>query len=151
MKTPTKIIEAGNEVLKSIFDTHKEFAKIESAIAETADVTSVDVETISRAASTTSAYLATLAGIVPKYTSFANSSYIFRKFTLMWNFQKIGQEYNTVKEKDLEALNRSEKEHEEELIARYVADYLKNKYDAYEKHVSVLQSRMGILKNEMYR
>lgn len=148
---PDDVIKEGNKRLKEIFEAHKEFGKIEENIQTTQDVTSVDVETISAVTSMTTAYLCNLAGVVPRYTALANAQYIYRKFSVMWEFKKLGEAFNTVKEKDNEALNRTKDEHFEELVARYVADYLKNKYDAYEKHVSVLQSRLGILRNEMFR
>jgi len=123
---------------------------IEESIDLTKDVTSVDVETISHAMSTISAYLCTLSGVVPKYTAIANATYIYRKFAYMWEFRKMVQ-FNTVKEKEQEALDRTADEHFEEVVSRYVADYIKNKYDAYERHVSILQTRIGLLKNEMFR
>ena len=147
---PTKVIDEGNKRLKEIFDKHKEFAKVEANIQLTQDVTSVDVETISACLSQMTAYLSYLSGIVPKYTAMANAHYIYRKFSVMWEWNKLGDGF-TGKMKDNEALDRTEKEHFEELVARYVADFVKSKYDAYEKHTSVLQSRLGILRNQMFR
>jgi len=110
----------------------------------------VDVETISACTSMITAYLSYLSGIIPKYTALANSHYIYRKFSLMWEWNKLGDGF-TGKKKDNEALERTEQEHKDELIMRYIADYLKNKYESYERHVSILQSRLGILRNQMFR
>jgi len=150
LKSSNQVLDEGNRRIKEIFEKHKEFSKIENLIASTQDVTNVDVETISNAMSSISAYLCTLSGIVPRYTAIANASYIYRKFAYMWEFRKMVQ-FNTVKEKEQEALDRTADEHFEEVVSRYVADYIKNKYDAYERHVSILQTRIGLLKNEMFR
>ena len=147
---PTNVIEEGNARLKEIFAKHREFELIEEKIRLTEDVTSVDVETISACTSMITAYLSYLSGIIPKYTALANSHYIYRKFSLMWEWNKLGDGF-TGKKKDNEALDRTEQEHKDELIMRYIADYLKNKYESYERHVSILQSRLGILRNQMFR
>lgn len=148
---PEEVLAEGNKRLKEIFNKHREFGLIEEKIKLTQDVTSIDVETISSSMSMMTAYLSNLAGVVPRYTSLANSQYIYRKFSLMWEFSRLGNTLNTIKDKENESLKNTEEEHFEELVARYVADYLKSKYDSYEKHASVLQSRLGILKSELFR
>jgi hypothetical protein len=145
-----KIIERGNEILKEILEGNPGFAKIEQCIDMTRDVTSVDVETISSCASQMTAWLANLAGVVPKYTSQANGAYLYRKFSYAWEFTNFSNEFS-VKDRESKTLMKTREHHENEQINRYVADYLKNKYEAYERHVSVLQSRLGILRNEMFR
>lgn len=147
---PNEIIDLGNAELAKIFKTHKEFKKIEDNIKLVDDITSVDVETISQVAFSISAYLVTLSGVIAKYTSLANSHYVYGKFSLMWEWNKLGEGYSG-KAKDNVALEKTAEIHKDELIKKYVADYLKGKYDSYEKVVSVLQTRLGILRNEMFR
>ena len=147
---PQDVIDEGNKRLKEIFNKHKEFSKIEDIIALTENVADIDGETLSSSMSIMSAYMSYLAGIVPKYTSLANSKYAYRKFSYAWEWNKLGDGF-TGKAKDNEALKRIEKEYIDGLIHQYIADYLKNKYDSYSRHASILQSRLGYIRGEIFR
>ena len=147
---PTDVIEEGNKRLKEIYEEHKEFKAMNDLVQMTEDVTAVDNESLCAAASSMTAYLSYISGVIAKYTSLANAKYAYRKFSYAWEWNKLGDSF-TGKRKDNEALERIEAEYVEGLTAQYVADFLKNKYNSFEKHTSVLQSRIGLLKNEMFR
>ena len=97
------------------------------------------------------AHMISISGIVTACVAEANNAYLYRKLRRLWQYNKLlDQSLSATAAKEL-ADSRVSDEYQEELIHRYIADYLEGKYRQYEKYISTLQSRMGILRHDMFR
>ena len=140
-------IKNGNTEIARIILENEYVSKLDECVDAARD-RNVTPDALSRCAFTMSAYLCNMSSLVATITAQANEAYSYRKYKQVWEFNRLGKSL-TGKDKENITQENVFVDVERELIYRYVADYFKGKYDAYEKFVSVIQSRLGILKAEL--
>lgn len=148
MRTPSEMTDkiklvadklSENEILK----------KIDSIVADLRDFYTDDGNILSVKCVELSMLMVNLGEMVADYTSNANTKYIFRKFRLAQEYKILRQDINNkVKDSELTALENTTKEYEDEIVAQYIADILKTKYDDVDRIIRVVQSRVSYLKSE---
>lgn len=142
-------IEKGKEMLVKIRESHPEFDAIQE-VKECAIIADIDADTLSYLLTQMSALIFRIGVVVSEVTNRANEAYVYRKLRYMWEYNRCG---NTLKvaEKESKSMLAVREQYEEELANRYVADYMQNLYKDYDRLISVLQSKLALLRNEMYK
>lgn len=142
-----EIINDGESMLTEIYNKHPQFDIIEKAIEKLRSIGYENPHVVSDHITVISSYLSSIGNVIARYVAYANGTYIYRKYRY----------FSALKEKIAEGITKA-KEYadeisldvkKEEAMWQYVADVLKSKEKAYYNHISVLQSRLGILKQEI--
>lgn len=148
---PLQIIEQGNKIIQQVYKTYPQFTEANEVMEQCKDIEKMQPDEITRLGGKLAGLIASCGDIVSRATARANSAYLYRKFSLRWEFNALSKEvYPTKGEREMKAEGLTEKQNVEEMVMRYVADTIKARYDSYKGMVSFLQSRIGILKNQMY-
>ena len=104
---------------------------------------------LSRACVKLDILLINLGQLVSMYVADNNTKYVYRKFRTAGEYKKLRQDINSkVKDSELKAMENVEEEYKSELIAGYLADLLKTKYEDVSRLVMGIQSRLSYIKNE---
>lgn len=138
-------VQKGNEYIAKIKANHSQFDDLEKML-NIGLTRSLTVDDLSRCAIKMSGYLVSVTDIINELVAAANEAYTYRKYKFLWEFSQLSK---TMSKTDREqvATEKSFEEYEEELVCRFVADYFKSKFDAYDKFISVLQSKIGLEKS----
>ena len=137
-------ISKATEVLKEIFKKYPEFEMLEICKNEYNRERTPDE--LSRCASQMGVLLCRVGEVVAEMTTRANEAYIYRKFKYLWNFNSLSG--LTAKERENIAMEQTLENYEIELVNRYIADLIKVKYEDYARFVNLIQTRLGVLKQE---
>ncbi len=104
---------------------------------------------LSRACVKLALLMSNLGEMVAMYTADSNSKYIYRKFKTAKEYKKLRGDINSkVKDSELQAVENTKEEYEQEIISSYLADLLKTKYDEINRLIMVIQSRLSYMKSE---
>lgn len=142
-------IKRGNEQLEMLLNTHAELQEIK-LLKEYAISDDVSPNDLADLLVKMSAYLFRIGTLVCRLTSEANQTYMYRKLSYVFEYNVLSNEIK-VKDRESMALLKTQREYEDELVARYVADYMKTLYDNYTMLMSKLQSKLALMRNEMSR
>jgi hypothetical protein len=139
-------IEQGKKKLAEIYLKYHEFSDIENSLQydQTRNLTP---DELSRLAVRVSILLCRIGELSAELNSEANEKYIYRKFAYLWSYNSLKADMK-VKEKENIALDESFGSYEQELLNRFVADFIKTKYEDWSRVVMVIQSRLSTLKSE---
>ncbi len=144
-----KIITQANELVERVYVKYPMFTEANKLMTSCEDLERHQADELTRIAGKLSAITSSLGDIISRATARANSAYLYRKFSLRWNFSTLSKDIPKY-ERENTAEKMNEKYHKEEMIIRMATDTLKARFDSYVRMISLIQSRMGILKNEMY-
>jgi len=140
-------IHLGKKLLSEIYEMHPEINSMQEIIDHLKGVKNQTPDIISRAISEGSILMVNISQVVAEYVSLANESYTYRKYAEMWEFNKLKSD---VSQKAREHIARDAvfEETQNELTARFVADFLKNTEKSYYTFITTMQSRLNVLKQE---
>lgn len=151
MNKKLNVIEFGKAVLAETMSKHKEvfdgIDKIVEYVKKNHDTTP---DMLSKAVVKLSVYLVNLGAIVSEAKSNANEAYTFRKYCEVWQYSKLKDTIKTSKDCEKMSFDNVFEQYRTELINRYVADVLAAYYDDTSRMVMTLQTRLNILRDEMY-
>lgn len=142
-------INKGKEHLKQLWDEHEflsEIDKIKEAINKMAD--KITADELSRSIYRLSVLLVNLGGLVAEVSCQANENYVYRKYRFLWEFNMLNPEMTTKNRENI-ALDKIHANYCNELVSRFVADFLKAYKDDINTLISVIQTRLSYLKSEM--
>jgi hypothetical protein len=148
MKPSFNTISDGKKVLADLWESYDflyEIDKIKQALSSRIDTLMPDE--ISRASVKLSILLCNLGVLVAEITAQSNESYIFRKFMYAWEYTVLKVEIKG-KAREEQSLMNTIEHHRQELVNRFVCDYLKTYKDDIERVVSNMQSRLRTLQQE---
>jgi len=140
-------IEKGMAVLKDMMKKHEELDKIQR-IKERAIKSDITANDLADALTEMCAYLFRIGVLCSEKTNMANEAYIYRKLKYMFSYNSLGDGIK-IKDKEGLAMQSITEQYEAELVNRFVADYMKTLYDDYSRLISVLQSKLALLRSEM--
>ena len=141
-------IEKGKLILEQIYLNNPEVGKLENCMA--AYHNELKPDDISRCIATMSRYMDKLGELISELSAKANEAYIYKKYKYLWEYTQITKTL-TVKDREGIASDRIFDEQEEEIINRFVADFMHTKFKTFDKFISVLQSRIGLMRSEIIR
>ncbi len=153
MKTQPQIdtIKIGRAEIEALWNSLEylpEIDKIKESINRKASAITPDE--LSRAAFQLAMYLVNLGQLVAELSAKANENYTYRKYRFLWEFNSLAKKLS-VKEKEDISMDNIFDEQRQELVSRFVADFVKGYKDDIERLVSVMQSRIGYLKQEHFK
>ncbi len=143
------IIKAANRLVEDVYKKYPLFLEANKLVEDCKTMERFQSDELIRVAGKLSAITASLGDVISRATARANSAYLYRKFSLRWNFSTLSKELPKY-ERENTAEKMTEKNHTEEMVIRCAVDTLKTRFESYTRTISLIQSRMGILKNEMY-
>jgi hypothetical protein len=143
-----KTTQLGREKVEELYNSLEELNMLEDC-KNAIDENSTPDE-ISRCAAKMSALLCRMGELVTELVTEANECYIYRKLKYGWEFNSLSVDLN-VGNREAIAQEKTFEERQDELVSRYVADFMKTKYEDYNRFVSILQSRIKILNNEIFK
>lgn len=144
------IIKDGQEIIKQIRLRHTSINDIDKLIEDLNEYGYDQPNIISECIVKISVLLVNFGDVVAAYVSHANSSYIWRKFSYIWEYDKLTDKFKQVKTRENKAMEEVEQQYKDELKYSYVADWLKEREKSYYNFISTCQSRIGTLKSEMF-
>lgn len=145
MKTPKEITQQAEELYTKMSSEDDLLVAVNKIIEDikAGKYDDEDEVVISKIAYKLSVLMFGLGRYVAKYTTLANSAYIYRKFKSATEYKAIRGEGEkmTVRIMDSEVELRTEKYYENQIMAQYYADVIKTLYDECDRFVMVLLSR----------
>ena len=140
-----EVIAEGKKILSSLYEKYPELSDLEACVNSYSKAITPDL--LSRCATEMSVLLCRIGELVAELKSNANEAYIYRKFRYIWEYNVLKKDM-TQKQRENLAMEQSFDYYKQELINRFVADFISAKYEDYQRFVNVVQSRLRIMKNE---
>lgn len=145
-------VEFGNKAVELIRTKHRNvFFPIDELVGALRDnLEEMPPSVVAEYVVKLSTYLVNLGSLVAISKSEANEAYVYRKYREVWHYSRLRDEMKSDKACEKQSFDLVFEEYRSELINRYIADYLCAYYDDVSRLVMAAQSRMNVLRDEMF-
>ena len=140
-------IAKGDVKIHALKNKYPEYEAILDIKQSLEGIRDVNADVVSRAISDMSNLLCRIGELVAELTVLANEHYSYRKYKNIWEFNALGNSMS-IKMREKHADDAVFDEVQDELVARYVADYFKAFKDDISRYIMVLQTRIKVLSQE---
>lgn len=142
------VVKAGEAVIRELYGKYPEWDKLKEYIDEFKEnpISNFSADQLSQSCIEMAALISYVEVMAANAVAMCNESYIYRKYKYFKEFRAFS---GGVTAADKFADEKSIKARENEAVHQYVADILKGRVKSAERLISVIQTRLGLMKVEL--